>query len=143
MSGNKFYCLDFWIIDGCLNNVSPMVSLVLGLSSRSRIHNILRRKVKANSECAKYRHPLRKSIPRHSIRQPSAVFPRKNWVFLTECPAIPCLHSPHGSPSSWRCKKLIPDGIQPIKKLPMRVRQKVKKSLPLAPVNKNFNTSQP
>ena len=115
--------------------------LCLWLSANSCIHNILRRKGKANRECAKYRHPYSKSIPWHSDRQPSAVFHPENWVFLTECPAIPCLHSLSCSPSSWRCKKLIPDGIQPIKKLPMRGKQKVKKFLPLAPVNKNFKTS--
>ena len=114
---NKWYYWNSLVNGGCV--LLPILSfgqLCLGLSANSCIHNILRRKGKANRECAKYRHPFSKSIPWHSDRQPSAVFHLKNWVFLTECPAIPCLHSLSCSPSSKRCKKLIPDGIQPIKK---------------------------
>ena len=105
-----------WIMVSCADVHFLFGQLCLGLSAISCIHNILRRKGKANRECAKYRHPFCKSIPWHSDRQPSSVFHLKNWVFLTECPAIPCLHSLSCTPSSWRCKKLIPDGIQPIKK---------------------------
>ena len=96
------WCYGNSLVDGgCV--LLPILSfgqLCLWLSANSCIHNILRRKGKANRECAKYRHPYSKSIPWHSDRQPSAVFHAENWVFLTEFPAILCLHSLSCSPSS-------------------------------------------
>jgi hypothetical protein len=56
---------------------------------------------------------LFRDIPTGSLPQFSIL---KNWVFQTEYHGISCLHSLCCSPSSKRCKKLIPDGIQPIKK---------------------------
>ena len=116
--------------DVCWYPFSHLASFVCGFPPIRVFTTFLRRKGKANRECAKYRHPFSKSIPWHSDRQPSAVFHAENWVFLTECPAIPCLHSLSCSPSSWRCKKLIPDGIQPIKKTAHEGQAKSKKVSP-------------
>ena len=136
------YALDFsGELDCVLMPILLFGQLCFRLPAYSCIHNILRRKGKANRECDKYRHPFCKSIPWYSDRQPSAVFHLKNRVFLTEYHEIPCLHSLFCSPSSKRCKKLIPDGIQPIKKTAHEGQAKSKKFLPQAPVNKNFKTS--
>ena len=47
------------------------------------------------------------SLPQFSV---------KNWVFQMNIPQIPCLPFPLKSAYWVRCKKFIPDGIQPIKK---------------------------
>ena len=52
-----------WIMVSCADAHFLFGQLCLGLSAISCIHNILRRKGKANRECAKYRHPFCKSIP--------------------------------------------------------------------------------
>ena len=125
---SSIICSGFlWRIGLCADAYSLIWPALFRLPAYSCIHNILRRKGKANRECDKYRHPFCKSIPWYSDRQPSAVFHLKNRVFLTEYHEIPCLHSLFCSPSSKRCKKLIPDGIQPIKKnCPWGGKQKVK-----------------
>ena len=70
---------------------------------------------------------LFRDIPTGSLPQFSIL---KNWVFQTEYHGISCLHSLCCSPSSKRCKKLIPDGIQPIKKTAHEGQAKSKKVSP-------------